>query len=156
MRRLGILLLGAVCAIGLAHASRAGEDKKKDSDPVREIDVKGLSFMREAGSAKKPLVIENAEGLKVLEGAKELQERIQKSADFTKEFVLVFAWAGSGGDRIAIGPSTKEKAVFTYTPGLTRDLRHHLKVFAVSKGAAWSVETGKLGLKLKVRDKILD
>ncbi len=52
--------------------------------------------------------------------------------------MLVFAWAGSGGDKVALTDETKDgKTVLTvtYTRGLTRDLRQHVKLFMVPKGA---------------------
>jgi hypothetical protein len=63
--------------------------------------------------------------------------------DFAKEKVAVFAWAGSGQDKVAAGEVKDKTAVFTYTRGLTRDLRQHVKIFAVPKDAEVKVEIGK-------------
>ena len=59
-----------------------------------------------------------------------------------KEAVLIFAWQGSGGDRITfeVGESNPPRADFTLHRGRTRDLVPHAKVFAIPAGAKWAVK----------------
>ena len=66
------------------------------------------------------------------------RDAIAKIVDFDKDYMLIFAWSGSGGDKLAAADE-KGEAVFTVTRGRTKDLRQHLRVFAVAKGAKWSV-----------------
>lgn len=69
--------------------------------------------------------------------AGELGQR-ERSIDFEKEKLLVFAWAGSGRDKVSVTDETKDGKTLlkiNYTPGLTRDLRQHAKLFVVPKGA---------------------
>jgi len=52
----------------------------------------------------------------------------------------LFAWGGSGGDKLAHKMSDDGKMVnFTFTPGLTRDFRPHVRLFAIPKDAAFKV-----------------
>ena len=50
----------------------------------------------------------------------------------------MFAWSGSGQDMVAVKGDTKDgKTALTvsFTPGRTRDLRPHVKLFVVPKDA---------------------
>jgi hypothetical protein len=64
------------------------------------------------------------------------RDTLKKQLDFAKEKLVVFAWSGSGGDRIAGALSKDGKAAeFSYRMGLTDDLRQHFHVFVVPKDA---------------------
>ena len=57
---------------------------------------------------------------------------------------VYFAWAGSGQDRITFASSagaTGPEVTFTYTPGRTRDVRPHARLFALPKNAPYKVVT---------------
>lgn len=58
-----------------------------------------------------------------------------KKVDFQKQTLLVFAWRGSGQDKMTytIAESFPEQITFKIIPGRTRDLRPHLKIFAIRK-----------------------
>ena len=58
-----------------------------------------------------------------------------KKVDFQKQMLLVFAWRGSGQDKMTytIAESLPEQITFKILPGRTRDLRPHLKIFAIRK-----------------------
>ena len=58
-----------------------------------------------------------------------------KKVDFQKQTLLVFAWRGSGQDKITstIAESFPEQITFKILPGRTRDLRSHLKIYALRK-----------------------
>ena len=52
----------------------------------------------------------------------------------------MFAWGGSGGDRVNMEVSKDGKTVsFSRTPGLTLDLVMHVKLYAVPAGAKYKV-----------------
>jgi hypothetical protein len=53
--------------------------------------------------------------------------------NFEKEKLVLFAWGGSGGDKIT--PDAKTAGTFALTRGLTRDFRMHLHLFVVPKDA---------------------
>jgi hypothetical protein len=118
-----------------APALLADEAEPKDPKaPVaREIKVtSGLPVRK--GLLDKPTKITSAAELAKEVPNKDAQAAIAKQVDFKKEYLLLFAWSGSGGDRINFkvekgkgGP----EVVFAYTRGFTRDLRRHGKLFAV-------------------------
>ena len=58
-----------------------------------------------------------------------------KKVDFQKQTLLVFAWRGSGQDKMTytITESFPEQITFKILPGRTRDLRSHLKIYALRK-----------------------
>lgn len=69
-------------------------------------------------------------------------EALDKAVDFKKQFVLVFAWQGSGGDKLSylVMESYPEQVVFMRKPGRTRDLRPHAKVYALRTNVKWRVD----------------
>jgi hypothetical protein len=61
---------------------------------------------------------------------KDVADAVAKEVNFKKEYVVVHAWSGSGGDKLEMKVEGK-KVTFHRTLGRTRDLRRHLKVFAL-------------------------
>ena len=94
----------------------------------------------------KPIVIKSADDVAMHFG-KDAQDAIAKAVDFKKQIVLVFAWQGSGGDKLEykILESFPEQVPFSMQLVLTRDLRQHSRVFAIRSNVKWSVpgEKGK-------------
>ena len=72
---------------------------------------------------------------------KEALEALKGAVDFDRQVLLVFAWRGSGRDRLAydIAESMPEQVTFHFTRGKTRDLRSHVKVFALRSNVKWRV-----------------
>jgi len=114
----------------------AGEPGK-----LRELDAKGAKIELIKGGATKPLVITNADEFdKAIPGA----DAIKKQIDFGRDKMLLFAWGGSGGDKLSAKMSEDGKtATFTYSPGLTRDFRRHVHLFAVPKAAEFKIIGGR-------------
>jgi hypothetical protein len=125
--KLGKCIAGLVCFI-LPLALIAGEPGK-----LREIDAKDLKVDFEKGKVKMPRVITSVEELdKAIPGA----EKVKKAVDFTKDKLVLFAWGGSGGDKLAPKLSDDGKTVtFHYTAGLTREFRRHVHLYAIPKAA---------------------
>jgi hypothetical protein len=73
---------------------------------------------------------------------KDALDTIIKHVDFNKQIVLVFAWQGSGGDKLqySILESFPEQVPFTRILGETDDLRSHTRVFALRSNVRWSVK----------------
>lgn len=104
---------------------------------LREIDAKNIKVEFEKGRVTKPHVIASDEDL-----AKAIpdSEAIKKQVDFTKEKLLLFAWGGSGGDKLTAKLNlTGKVAVFTYKGGLTRDFRRHVHLFVLPRNADFKV-----------------
>jgi hypothetical protein len=109
--------------------------------PIASIDdVKPQLLAFEAAKRDAPLVIRTKD-----EAAKYFDEdalaRLNEEVDFEKQFVLVFAWRGSGQDRVthAVAESFPEQIFFTLTPGRTKDLRQHVHVYALRSNVKWSL-----------------
>jgi len=71
-------------------------------------------------------------------------KKIVKQVNFDRQFVLVFAWRGSGGDRLTVAetfarPENVRHVEFRLRPGKTRDLRPHVHVYAVRSDVKWKV-----------------
>ena len=109
--------------------------------PITTIqDVTPKPSVFDAASRNKPLVIRSQKDA-AQHFAKDHLARLNKQVDFDKQFVLVFAWKGSGQDRldVAVAESYPEQIMFSYTPGRTRDLRPHIYVYALRSNVKWSV-----------------
>jgi hypothetical protein len=118
-------------------------DPKDPKAPVaREIKLTGAPFPIERGAARSPTKVTSAEELAKLIPDKDQRARVLEQVDLKKEYLLVFAWRGSGGDKITF---TVEKgkagpeAVFTVTPGITRSLKQHRQLYAIPRETTWRV-----------------
>ena len=129
LRKVLVAAISLIVPLGLS----AGEVGK-----LREIDAKGVKVDFEKGRVSKPKVIASADDLdKAIPEA----DAIKKQVNFTKEKLLLFAWGGSGGDKLTPKLSDEGKtAVFTFKAGLTRDFRRHVHLFALPKNAEFKLE----------------
>jgi hypothetical protein len=107
--------------------------------PVRAGEkVTALASVFDISNWDKPLVIKSEE-----QARKHFDERnlaaLLEQVDFDEQLVLIFAWQGSGQDRleIAMVQSSPERIQFRYRPGKTRDLRPHVRIFAVRSDVIW-------------------
>lgn len=120
-----------LAAAFLAAPALAADDKPA----VKEISTKGLklAFPKPPGKPTEPTVIKTADELAKCPVCGGEADAIKKQVDFSKEKLLVFAWGGSGGDKLAADEKTP--GTFTLKRGLTRDYRMHMHLFAVPKDA---------------------
>jgi hypothetical protein len=131
------ILSVAVCGILLTTTVRS-EDKPAEKEAVvKELDAKGVK-PNERGTVAKPTVIASAEDLAKTIKEEEVAARLKKDVDFTKSQLLLFSWGGSGQDKLAFAVKEK-KVIFTYTAGLTRDLRFHTHLYAIPKDYTFEV-----------------
>ena len=98
-------------------------------------------LMAGIASAQQPIVLKSEDDAAKYFG-KDALETLGKDVDFKKQFVLVFAWQGSGGDKLsfAVAESFPEQIFFSLQPGLTRDLRTHTHVYALRSNVKWSAK----------------
>lgn len=61
------------------------------------------------------------------------------NVDFNKQQVVIFAWQGSGQDRLTGSQPSDKEAIFHYTSGRTRDLRTHTAIYALPRGSSVKV-----------------
>jgi len=110
-------------------------------EPIKEVDVKPTAAVFEAASRKAPLKITSTDDLAKYFG-EEAVAKIKKSVDFEEQIILVFAWRGSGQDKLNydVAESFPEQIFFRILPGRTRDLRPHTHVFALRSNVTWSMK----------------
>ena len=105
-----------------------------DAPKVRPIDTAKLKLApQRQGKATEPAVLASADDLAKSPVVGKAADELAEVVDFDKEKLVVFAWAGSGQDKVTTEGVKDETASFTYTRGLTRDLRQHVQLFAVPK-----------------------
>jgi hypothetical protein len=75
-----------------------------------------------------------------LRHGKAVEDRLDREINFNKQKLLVFAWSGSGGDKLGYKINNKREVLFQFQPGMTKDLRLHLELFALDKSAKYRVE----------------
>ncbi len=131
MKRLMLALFALCLSAGVA----AGQE------PIVELKVTPEKAAFEGSAWNKPIVIKSQDDAAKHFG-KEALEAIAKKVDFKKQIVLVFAWQGSGGDKLeySILESFPEQVPFSLRPGVTDDLRTHSRVFALRSNVKWSVK----------------
>jgi hypothetical protein len=126
----------------LSSALAGGQAPKGKSNSVREIHLVRYQGPRDQGDATKPTAITNAAELAKAIPDKEWQDCIASQVDFSREYLLFFAWAGSGQDKLSFevgGRGIVPAVEFHYRRGLTQDLRSHFHLFAVAKNLTWNV-----------------
>jgi len=106
------------------------------------IKLAGLPKTR--GSVEEPLFLNSNDEFDKLIQDKKLSQKYSKHVDWEKQVVLVFRWSGSGQDQLETRTTGNEpvNVHFVYRRGRTRDLRPHLKLFAIERGVQWIVESG--------------
>lgn len=111
------------------------------ADVITELKVTPEMSIFEKAVWNKPLEIKSLEDAGKHFG-KEALETLKKSVDFDKQIVLVFAWQGSGQDKLEyqILESFPEQIPFSLKRGLTRDLRQHAHVYVLRNNARWSTK----------------
>ena len=129
-------VFAALFCLVLPFGLIAGEPGK-----LRPIDAKDLKVDFQKGKVTAPKLIASADELdKTIANA----DAIKKQVDFGKDKLVLFAWGGSGGDKLSAKISEDGKLVtFGYTPGLTRDFRRHVYLYAIPKTAEFKVEGGR-------------
>ena len=97
----------------------------------------------------KPIIIKSSADAAKHFG-KDAIKTLGAAVDFKKQIVLVFAWRGSGRDKLnyTVAESYPEQISFSRKRGRTRDLRSHIKVYALRSNVRWSVN-GKPGAPTK-------
>lgn len=110
--------------------------------PVKQIEgVTPKEKAFEASGPRKPLVFTTEKEAAEYFAEEELA-KLARQVDFKNQVVLVFAWQGSGQDKLdyAVAESFPEQVMFTYRPGRTKDLRSHVRVYALRSNVKWNAK----------------
>jgi len=137
IRLLSLLVVSAL--VGFVSA----EDKPKKRGVVETIPVvKADKLDVKFGKWSEPAEVKTEAEMKKLIADEATQKRLAKEIDFETHVLLVFAWQGSGGDKLdfAILESFPEQVKISLKPGATDDLRKHIQLVAVKKECRWSAK----------------
>lgn len=109
-------------------------------EAITAIDVMPEQGVLKEADWNRPLVIGSRQAAAGCFGA-EAMKALAGQVDFEKQFLLVFAWQGSGGDTLqyTVAESFPEQVFFFLQRGLTRDLRLHMHVYALRSNVRWSI-----------------
>lgn len=134
----GLLLLPI---LGLAVCHSAEKEAQLSPGIKRVSNVTPQPNAFKAATRLKPIVLRNEKDAAKYFSKKEL-EKLKKQCDFTKRHLLVFAWKGSGQDRLTynVAESFPEQIHFIFKPGRTRDLRSHVSIFSLRNKVTFRVK----------------
>ncbi|MBY0231271.1 MAG: hypothetical protein K2W96_18470 [Gemmataceae bacterium] len=122
-----------MCAVLLALPALAEDKPVEPAGKARELKIE----KKPDGRGKPgPVKATSADELAKAVPNKDTAEEIAKQVNFKSEYVVVWHWSGSGGDKLSMEAGEKE-AVFTMKRGRTRDLRQHFHAFALPKGMTY-------------------
>jgi hypothetical protein len=128
----------SAAVVCIASTVLAADDKSQPLVPI-DTKTKGITVaVPKDGTALKLIEIGTADALaKSPLFPADSAEKLKKELDFEKDKLIVFAWNGSGRDRLtgALTPGPVPLAAFQYTPGLTFEWRQHARLFVVPRGA---------------------
>ena len=128
--------------VALAVAANAlAAEPDADIPPVKEVkDVAPSPDVFTAAKRGEPLVFKTADEAAKYFGEEALAT-LKEHVDFDQQIVLLFAWRGSGQDKLIydVAESFPEQIAFAIKPGRTRDLRPHVHIFALQGNVKWSV-----------------
>ena len=124
----------------IAAAAVAGEPDPKPPPIQRLAKPKPTQAAFKASSWSKPLVIDSLEAAAPYFAEKALAV-LKTKVDFAQQRLLIFAWRGSGQDRLtsSVAESYPEQVLFRYRRGRTRDLRAPLHLYLLRSNVRWSV-----------------
>ena len=98
--------------------------------PIIEItSVRTNETVFDKSSAMKPLQIQNKEELKEYLAPGQISNF--DLVNFDRQQILIFAWRGSGQDKLSYTVESSKDVKFSLQRGRTRDLRSHVKIYAV-------------------------
>ncbi len=143
---LAVLVVGSVLVSADDPLTELLDSRLSDAKPLSPIDTKAKGIavvMPRTSDALKPIEIKTAEELaKSPLFNKASAEKVKKEVNFEKEYLVVFAWNGPRGDKLAGRQGTIGKASVAdvrYTPGITFDRREHFYLFIVPNDTITSV-----------------
>jgi hypothetical protein len=137
MKSARLLLIALLPLVTLAAATASAP-----SNPIKELkDLTPKDTVFAASGSSKPLVFKAQKDAADYFSEAELA-KLAKQVDFTSQIVLLFAWQGSGQDKLdfSVAESYPEQIRFTYTPGRTRDLRQHIRIYVLRSNVIWSAK----------------
>ena len=131
-KMISILTMVFAAVVSYAETSITAEEMLP---PIQDItDIKPNEQIWKVAKRGVPLTL-NSKSEAARYFAEPQLKLLLKKVDFQKQTLLVFAWRGSGQDKMTytIAESFPEQITFKILPGRTRDLRPHLNLYAIRK-----------------------
>jgi len=134
--------LFAIAAL-LAAVTLLPADEKKALPAITDIaNDKADKIDAEKGKATEPITVSTEKELEKAIPDEDTRKRIAKLVDFKEQKLLIFAWKGSGQDKLSyvVAESYPEQLMFTYTVGKSDDLRRHVNLYVIRNNVRVSVK----------------
>ena len=111
-----------------------------DESIVVRVEAVPSQAVFDDASRSEPIELSSAEAAAAYFSGEQLTA-LNESVDWDTHSVLIFAWRGSGGDRMEaqVDADSPDEVRFVYTGGRTRDLRPHIYVYVLEQGVVWEV-----------------
>lgn len=143
-----VFLFGLMITACTTTVCCAGQPVLLSSDAI--VAMTGLTVepsVFENQNLEQPLLVCSKEDAAQYFNAKSV-ETLANKVDFESHVVILFAWQGSGQDRLdyTVQESYPETIQFTFTPGRTRDLRQHFQVYAIRSNVNLRVSGKEISL----------
>lgn len=140
-RRIPLLSTSVLFIVGLVIVSQANAAPATIEPIVQIPKLSPTADIYTKGLKKEPAAVKTLKDAEALLDEASLA-KLKESVNFEKQIVLIFAWKGSGQDKLRfdVGESVPEQITFNHKRGLTRDLRPHFFVFALRNDVTWSVK----------------
>ncbi len=133
----GTVLVAVMAAF---NWSSGAEQKDKDKDAVRQIDVKNLTLPKPKTNTKpEALEITSAEQLSQALPGEETQAKIKGQVDFSKEKLVYFGWNAAPDSKITFRVEKSDKGLlvsFVYDFGFSMRLVDQHLLFAIPRDAS--------------------
>ena len=141
-RRAIVLSVAAAVILPIIVAAGPASAAVGPIDAIKGVTPKPSIF--QAASRNKPFIIRSEKDASEQFPAAAVAA-LKKQVDFKQQTVLVFAWRGSGRDKLSytVAESYPEQVSFQFQFGRTRDLRPHMKIFALRSNVRWRGPDGK-------------
>jgi hypothetical protein len=133
--------------------SRAGERDRLVREIRQDVGRDDLRQDATRGGFDKPRVINSERELEQVFTNQTVQDQLNRAVNFNQQKLLLFAWSGSGGDRLDHKVEGQE-VVFQFKPGVTKDLRAHVELFALAKDTPYQVEKAEISGRDKEEDQL--
>jgi hypothetical protein len=127
----------------------AADSPERDDPPpeekgvAREIKLRGVRLGKAGKDVTRPTKITSKEELVRAIPDKDVQKRLNKDVDFSKDVLLLFVWTASAEDSLEPKEEKKEdrsEVIFTYIAGRNPEKTRHVRLFKLPKDIKWKVD----------------
>jgi hypothetical protein len=121
----------------------SADSPDEPKEGARQIKLDDVRLGKAGKDVTKPTKITSREELAKAIPDKEVQDRLKKDVDLSKEYLLLFVWSASPEDRLEFKVNKGEKrsdVLFTYFAGRSPEKTRHIKLYALPNDMKYKVE----------------